>query len=259
MSKFSGTQQHHSNESARNRSGGNQYDLLPLDKKCETFFVTFDFYSPRAHFIIVPRKMFPVRENYNDLHHTTRLRIIAAAKAMVSHYGLEKSAILSVHLGSWMAKNNRFHAHVCVDLDDYLRLFKTKKEEIPGWPSRKYVTKEWKASQDPNHYEINVRGYPFKTYFEEELADIQNSQPQHLSSTGALAVAQPLCILYHPSEPKVGFAVEESKKSNTDEFLLEVQEAIINFANTSNLTNIHTKDGDSGCHMCLILDGKAHG
>ena len=259
MSKFSGTQQHHSNESARNRSGGNQYDLLPLDKKCETFFVTFDFYSPRAHFIIAPRRMFPAPENYNALDHTTRLRIVAAAKAMVSHYGLEKSAILSVHLGSWMTKNDRFHVHVCVDLDDYLRLFETKKEEIPGWPSRKYVTREWRASQDPNHYEINVRGYPFKTYFKQELADIRNTQPQHLSSTGALAVAPPLCILYHPSEPKVGFAVEEPKKSNTDEFLLKVQEAIINFATTSNLTNIHTKDGHSGCHMCLILDGKAHG
>ena len=94
--------------------------------------MTFDFYSPRAHFIIVPRRMFRAPENYNALDHTTRLRIVAAAKAMVSHYGLEKSAILSVHLGSWMTKNDRFHAHVCVDLDDYLRLFETKKGEIPG-------------------------------------------------------------------------------------------------------------------------------
>ena len=259
MSKFSRTQQHHSDESARNRSGGNQYDLLPLDKRCETFFVTFDFYSPRAHFIIVPRRMFPAPENYNALDRTTRLRIVAAAKAMVSHYELEKSAILSVHFGSWLTTKDRFHVHVCVDLDDYLRVFETKEDEIPEWPSRKYVTRQWKARQDPNYYEINVRGYPFKTYFKEELADIRKLKSQHLSSTEALAVAQPLCILYHPSEPKVGFAVDESKKSNTDEFLLEVQEAIIDFANTSNLTNIHAKDGHSGCHMCLILDGKAHG
>ena len=259
MSKFSRKRPHPSNESARNHSGGEQFDLLPSDKRCEIFTVTFDFYTPRAHFIILPRKMFPVPENYNALDHTTRLRVVATAKAMVSHYGLEKSAILSVHFGSWLTTKDRFHVHVCVDLDDYLRVFETKEDEIPEWPSRKYVTRQWKARQDPNYYEINVRGYPFRTYFKEELADIRNSQRQHLSSTGALAVAPPLCILYHPSEPKVGFAVEESKKSNTDEFLLEVQEAIINFATTSNLTNIHARDDYGGCHVCLILDGKAHG
>ena len=259
MSKFSRKRPHPSNESARKHSGGEQFDLLPSDKRCKIFAVTFDFYTPRAHFIILPRRMFPVPENYNGLDHTTRLRVVATAKAMVSHYGLEKSAILSVHFGSWLTTKDRFHVHICVDLDDYLRVFETKEDEIPEWPSRKYVTRQWKARQDPNYYEINVRGYPFKTYFKEELADIRKLKSQHLSSTEALAVAQPLCILYHPSEPKVGFAVDESKKSNTDEFLLEVQEAIIDFATKSNLTNIHARDDYGGCHVCLILDGKAHG
>ena len=260
MSKFSRIQQHHSNESGRKHSGEEQFDLLPFDKRCEIFAVTFDFYTPRAHFIILPRRKFPVPEKYDALDHTTRLRVVAAAKAIVSHYRLEKSAILSVHFGSWITKKDMFHAHVCVDLDDYLRIFEAKNKEIPGWPSRKYVTRQWKASQDPSHYAINVRGYPFRTYFKEELTAIRNSRPQQSSSTGALAVAQPFCILYHPSEPKIGFVVEESKKSNTDEFLLEVQEAIIKFATTSNLTNIHARDADNGgCHVCLTLDGKAHG
>ena len=154
MSKFSRKRPHPSNESARKHSGGEQFDLLPSDKRCKIFAVTFDFYTPRAHFIIVPRRMFPVPENYNGLDHTTRLRVVATAKAMVSHYGLEKSAILSVHFGSWLTTKDRFHVHVCVDLDDYLRVFETKEDEIPEWPSRKYVTRQWKARQDPNHYEI---------------------------------------------------------------------------------------------------------
>ena len=237
------------------------YDLLPLSERCDTFRVAFDVYSPRAHFIILPQDRSRISKDYSNLDHTARLKIIKAAIAMVSHYKLQKSAILSLHCGTWGSAKDRFHVHVCVDVEDYLRIFEAKHREIPNWPSRNYVTKEWKKTQDPNHYVMNVRAYPFKTYFKDEVRAIEGYRGQWLPSTStavALSIPPKFTILYHPSEPKVGFAVD-SLSSSSAEFLLEAQEALFEFASRNNLTDKLSKDENNGCHVCLVLDGKAHG
>ena len=238
------------------------YDLRPSSERCDTFRVAFDVYSPRAHFIILPQDRSRVSKDYNNLDHTARLKIIKAAMAMVSHYKLQNSAILSLHCGTWGSAKDKFHVHVCVDVEDYLRIFEAKQSEIPNWPSRNYVTKEWKKSQNPNHYVMNVRAYPFKTYFRDEVRVIEDYRRQCLPSTStAVAPAIPpnFTILYHPSEPKVGFAVDDSLSLSSAEFLLEAQEALFEFARRNNLTDKNSKDENSGCHVCLVLDGKTHG
>ena len=239
------------------------YDLLPLNEKCDTFKVAFDVYTPRAHFIILHHDKLRVSHDYNKLNDEARLKVVKAAMAMVSHYNLQESAILSLHCGSWITTKDRFHAHVCVDVDDYLRIFDIKKKEIPNWPSRDYVTRQWKESQNPKHYATNVRGYPFRTYFRDEVRAIEDYRRQKTAkkrTTVASSIPPNFTILYHPSEPKVGFAVDDSPNSSSAEFRLEAQEALFEFASRNNLTDdMRSRDENNGCHVCLVLDGKAYG
>ena len=247
----------------RSHENGELFDLLPSTKKCDTFRVAFDYYSPRPHFIIVPRDRKSIA-NYLSLYPEAKLKIVKAAMEMVAHYKLQQSAILSLHFGSWGTEKHKFHAHCCVDVETYLSIFEKKENEIPNWPSPKYVTREWKASRDHRHYAINVQQYPFKICFKYELKDIkQYRQTKSLSMRAADACAIPpppfTAILYHLSEPKVGFAVEKSIRLRSGEALLEAQQAIIKFAEQSKLTNTYAEDENDGCHVCLVLDEKAHG
>ena len=249
-------------EHDRSNEDGEQFDLLPSSKKGDTFRVAFDYYSPRPHFIIVPRDRKSIT-NYNSLNPEAKLQIVKAAMAMVFHYNLQQPAILSLHFGRWGTEKNNFHAHVCVDVKEYLSIFEKKKDEIPNWPSPEYVTKEWRASKDHRHYAINVQKYPFKTYFKDELNDIEKYRrtKSSTSTAGASAIPSPpfTAILYHPSEPKVGFAVEKAMRPRSAEALLEAQQAIIKFADQSKLTDMDAEDENDGCHVCLALDEKMHG
>ena len=129
------------------------YDLLPHNSRCDTFKVNFDVYTPRPHFIILPHERSLVGHDYNYLNSSQRLKVIKAAVELVSHNtSLKHSAILSIHTGSWISTRDMFHAHVCVDVDDYLKIYAMKKSEIPEWPSTKFVTRQWKASRNHRDY-----------------------------------------------------------------------------------------------------------
>lgn len=252
----------HSSLVEHDRSDGEQFDLLLPSKKCDTFRVAFDYYSPRPHFIIVPRDRKSIT-NYNSLNPEGKLKIVQAAMEMVSDYKLQQTAILSLHFGSWVSEKNKFHAHCCVDVETYLTIFDKKKGEIPNWPSPKYVTREWKASKDHRQYALNVARYPFKTYFKDELKAVKQYRQEKPSTSRDVVSAKPpppfTAFLYHPSEPKLGFAVEKSARPRSAEDLLEAQGAIIKFADQNKLTDMDAKDENDGCHVCLVFDEKAHG
>ena len=264
MAGLKGKKHRKSVEHDRSHEDGELFDLLPSNKKCDTLFrVAFDYYSPRPHFIIVPRDRKSIT-SYNSLYPEAKLKMVEAAMEMVPHYKLQQSGILSFHFESWLTEKNNFLAHCCADVETYLSIFEKNKDGIPNWPSPKNVTREWKASRDHRHYAINVQQYPFKICFKYELKDIeQYRQTKSLSMRAADASAIPpppfTAILYHLSEPKVGFAVEKSIRLRSGEALLEAQQAIIKFAEQSKLTNMYAKDGNDGCHVCLVLDEKAHG
>ncbi|KAL9970305.1 hypothetical protein ACROYT_G022659 [Oculina patagonica] len=250
-----------SDEHERRHEGGKAFDLMPSKEKCDTFKVSFDYYTPRAHFIILPRDRSGT--DFNSLDKGDRLKVVKAAMAMVSRYDLQNSAILSLHFGSWITTKNMFHAHVCVDVKEYLGVFEKKKNEIPNWPSQQYVTKQWKASKDPRNYAINVREYPVRTYFKDEVKSVKEyrrTKPSTSADGPSVTPSPPFtAILHHPSEPRVGFAVEKSAKPKNAESLLEAQEAIVKFASQNKLTDMNAKGDDNGCHVCLVLDEKSHG
>lgn len=234
---------------------------MPPNQKCDTFKVAFDYYTPRAHFIILPRDKSNPGTDYNSLEPGARLKVVETALTMVSHYRLQNSAILSLHFGSWITTKNMFHAHVCSGVNEYLSVYERKKREIPNWPSREYVTKQWKASKNPRDYEVNVQQYPFRTYFKEEVEAVTEFRRSKPATTEATFTPSPpfTAILYHPSEPRVGFAVDKSTKPKSAESFLEAQEAIVKFASQNKLTNMSVKGDDNGCHVCLVLDEKSHG
>ena len=223
--------------------------------------VVFDYYTPRAHFIIVPH------DKSGSKAPEAKLKIVKAAMAMVSHYYLQESAILSLHCGKWGTDKKKSHVHLCVDLDVYLRIYNQRKDEIPNWPpSEQFVkkNKEWQV-KEPTHsgYVKNVRQYPFKTYFKDEVEAVRNYRrtEERTSTVGPSAIPSPpfTAILYHPSEPRVGFAVKDCRTARSAEARLQAQEAMIGFASQYNLTNIHATNDDDGCHVCLVLDEKTHG
>ena len=102
------------------------------NNKCDLFKVEFDYFTPRAHFIILLRDKSKPGTDYNSLEPGARLKVVKTAMAMVSHYHLENYAILSLHLGSWITTKNMFHAHVCSDLNKYLSAYERKTREIPN-------------------------------------------------------------------------------------------------------------------------------
>ena len=251
-----------SEEYERQHAEKEPFDLMPSNEKCDTFKVAFDYYTPRAHFIILPRDKSKPGTDYNSLEPGARLKVVKAATAMVSHHHLQKSAILSFHFGSWITTKNMFHAHVCADVEEYLSVYEKRKRDIPNWPSRDYVTKQWKASKDPRKYAINVQQYPLRTYFKDEVEAVKEyrrSKPTSKAKDSVTPSSPFTAILYHPSEPRVGFAVEKSAIPRSAESLLEAQEAIVKFASQNKLTDMNAKGDDNGCHVCLVLDENPHG
>lgn len=252
MSASRGKRPSHLNDHKRPKEKGEPFDLLP--EKCDTFLVVFDYYTPRAHFIIVPRN------SSGSKAPGAKLKIVKAAMSMVSYYELQQSAILSLHCGKWGTDKKKCHVHLCVDVEDYLRIYDRRKHEIPNWPSERYVNKEW-ICKDATHssYVENVRRYPFKTYFKEEVRAVRNCSRTEARTSTVDPSAPITAVLYHPSEPRVGFAVKNCPTARSAEARLQAQEAIIEFASHYNLTNVHAQSENDGCHVCLVLDEKPYG
>jgi len=246
----------------KRQEGKKTYDLMPPNEECDTFDVEFDLPTPRAHFIILPkaRDWSELGTDYNSLEPGARLKVVKTAMAMVSHYDLQNSAILSLHFGPWTSTEDIFNAHVCCDVNEYLSVFERKKREIPNWPSREYVTKKW-ASKNPKDYAKNVQRHRHKTHFKKDV----NAVEEYLQSkpTTAEATFTPpspfTAILYHPSEPRVGFTVEISAKPRSAELFCKILEAIVKFASQNKLTDISAEGENNGCHVCLVLDEKLYG
>ena len=244
-----------------------EFDLIPANGKCDTFKVVFDFYTPRAHFIISPHKKAKKINPELDQNTTQKVlksasSIVDSALSIVTAHGLKNSAILSIHFGSWLTKKDELHAHICVDVEEYLTILKTNEKKIPGWPSKTFVTKQWKANKNPDKYAENVRQYSSKSYFRGEVEAIKNcGESDRQDKTRQLSSRPPLPPNFrlHKSEPRFVYVVQTSQESRSRETKLAALEAMINFAEQNNLTNIESEDDNNGCHVCLLLNERSNG
>lgn len=249
----------------REKEKDEDFDLLTGPNRNEIFQVVFDYYTPRSHFVILPRNGFEhIGRDYGELQRKYKLEFVNTAMAMVAEYKLGESTLLSVHRGLWLSNKEKFHASVCVGVEEYVDVLKAKEEEIPDWPSTKYVTKEWRASKSPRDFEENVRGYPFKTYYRDELKSIRDllTKGTGRGSINPSTTYEKYTLLFHSSEPRVGFAVEKTSDEASAEDYIQTLDAMSRFAGENGLTDLEgtkTDKDDKGCHMCLALGRDNHG
>ena len=81
--------------------------------------------------------------------------LIETGKSALAYFKIDHG-VLSIHRGSWRTTRDKFHVHICVDVESYLRIYDKRKKDIPNWPSRDYVTKQWRWKKDPRSYIENV-------------------------------------------------------------------------------------------------------
>ena len=235
-----------------------KYNLLREDFANDTFAVAFDVYTPRPHFIILPEKGVSVDPEFSNIANEQTQQLIETGKSALKCFKLDHG-IMSIHRGSWRTTRDKFHVHICVDVESYLRIYDSRKKDIPNWPSREYVTKQWKWKRDHRSYPENVRGYPYRSYLDGEVASIRTirKQPSSKSNTKEKSVDEeaPLegCvtkIIYHSKHPKIGFVGPKPESIQEFQNLLLAMEK---FAKESDLVSTESKDENHGCHICVYL------
>ena len=197
-----------------------------------TFRVNFDCYTARPHFIIVLDDSSST--TYEDLRDDQKRQVISLALEMVNKYSRDESrAVLSQHCGTWYSPRHNYHAHLCVNANEYLAILEERRNEFSNWP----------------HNDQDIRDYPIDG-MQREVDEIEGLIIENVIE-GADNV------LFHPSEPRVGFVDEMSNKPTNPQAWLEVQQRLMSYANEKVLLG---GEGDyNGCHVCLVLDGKTHG
>ena len=225
------------------------FDLLPDGRKNAIFRVSFDFYTPRAHFVILPKSDKTIEPEFSRMTSEQVCELIEAAKTMLSISAANRGT-LSIHRGSWTSAKDTFLAHLCVDVESYLNVFRRRKGEIPNWPSSGYVTKQWKADKDPCSYAKNVRGYPYRSYLSEEVAQITSTQPLVYDSRKNATRHSEINVVYHSSHPKIGFLGSDVKNT---EYLKEILLVMEKYANQHGLTDCASHNDNNGCHLCVYL------
>ena len=173
--------------------------------------------------------------------------LMRAVRSMMARFDIP-SGTLSIHRGSWLSRKTKiFHAHICVDVDLYLKVFDERKKIIPSWPNGKYVTNNWKANRDPGSYSQNVKKPSYPSYLNEEVTAIENLLGVPSQILPKVDV-EGISVILHPKHPKIGFV---GKKTILSE--LDVVWAIERFAKKLGLINPESKDENDGCHVCLHL------
>ena len=234
-----------------------KHSLLQGDFDNPIFFVTFDFYSPRPHFMILTKDDARIEREFSRITDTQIQQLVKAGKCALESFKIN-GGILSIHRGAWRSERKKIHVHFCVDVESYLRVFESRKKDIRDWPNKRYVTKEWKSSKHPLSYAQNVRGYPYRSYVKKEVEAIkkQSHEPGVSVSLEEVPLEEvPLeggisKIVYHPSHPKIGFV---GTKSDSIQELQKVLSAMEKFAKELGLTDLESEDENRGCHICLYF------
>ena len=223
------------------------YDLLPVENN--TFYVKFDTLTPRPHFIILPKNQAGIQYDFRKMTQVQTKELMKVVQSMINMMSSTyktSEGILSIHRGSWLSKvTYEFHAHLSVDVDPYLEVFKNEKHKI--------TAENWSQYVNPKSYPSKVHGYPSKSYHKAEVKGIKEIEKLQLAEAPNLPKVDEqlgMEVILHRSHPKIGFV---GKKTIP---LENVVMAIEKFAQELGLT-ISKSDDDKcyydGCHVCLYL------
>ena len=180
------------------------------------FRMAFDFFTPRAHFIMLEKKGHHLpRTGYQDLKEEQKDDLLSAAKRFIADNDLT-DVTLSVHMGSWYRTKN-FHVHLVVSNEQYIRVFRANKKQLSDWPTMRSVNKQWKKREPTKRaYECNVYAYPLRSYQDEDIKDIKDFR------AGERSVQVPKVpnftqfkgyrLIFHRYFPLIGFQQIASEK-----------------------------------------------
>ena len=218
------------------------YDWLPGNS--ETFEVTFDYYTPRPHFIIATRNK--KIKQYESLTDDQKKEVIKIAIDTFTKFKENctdcTTAVLSQHCGTWYSAKENFHAHLCVNMEFFRIIFKDK---MGDWPDISEIL-------GAKEYFSNAMSYPKTTkpnYKDTGLKHIQSLTKKALLNGAKNESSSTFTdICFHPSERRVGFLVENKPEGSQEWF--KVQKGILVFASSYKI---------AGCHVCLVLDDNKHG
>ena len=167
-------------------------------------------------------------------------KVINLALLMATKHGLgESRAVLSQHCGYWYNSTYNYHAHLCVNHEKYLGILDREKNKLKNWFHSDEAIKKYPISQTKDEVDA------IKKIIADKVAkDVTEGADD---------------VLFHPSEPRVGFAVEVSHKPTNPQAWFNVQKKMMLYATGKDLTNPKGNGNYFGCHVCLVLDGKTHG
>jgi len=241
-----------------------RYDLLYGEN--EQFRICFDMYRPRPHYMILPKV--EMERDFAKLQHHNKQLLIAAAELLIKNYRVS-AGIFVLHRGSWV-NHRSFHAHICASVDSYMDTVHEKIAEISDWPSRMFVNKFWVANTRAStaSYEENVRGYPFSSYFSDDvnlvkkLKDWGYNFGANLRSIFEHRGTQ-FFLTMHPSQPLIGFCcstIQDTEKQivlqSMENYFQQTVMAYHQRVKDSNW-RIETEDDIkdmTGAHICLLLE-----
>ena len=228
------------------------YDLLPVDKKNDIFRVTFDLYTARPHFLLLPQ---PGIEDMSEDHSFSpeqRQQLIVTAREMLASSNIS-SGTLSIHRGSWISKEYvTAHFHLCVDVTNYLRIFEAKKKtDFTSWFKSEDCVDSW-MRKIAYGYVKNVKKYPTTTYHEKAvgyISDIIGKDGARNSLTKKQSTSENTeNLVYHRKHPKIGFP-----GNGTAEDLKNILIKMEEYAVLNELTIRDSVHDNYGCHLCLNL------
>ena len=213
------------------------------------FRVNFDCFTARPHFIIVPEEDSSIK-TYQALCDDQKKQVIDLALQMITEYKLKESrAVLSQHSGSWYSSKHNYHAHLCVESEEYLRIVNENLGKLKFWPESLPFDKIKKYPEREDEKKKAVK----------KIEEIIDKKSTKVTVEAHDVTEGPYDVLFHLSEPRVGFAVNKERKPDDRNAWLNVQKDLMLFASGNDLTKVDVKDDDHGCHVCLVLDGQNHG
>ena len=225
------------------------FDLLPDGRKNAIFRVSFDFYTPRAHFVILPKSDKTIEPEFSRMTSEQVCELIEGSQDDAIDFGWKSRNFVDSPRFVDIDKGYIFSPSLC-GRRELLGRIQAPKRRDSQLAKFGYVTKQWKADKDPCSYAKNVRGYPYRSYLSEEVAQITSTQPLVYDSRKNATRHSGINVVYHSSHPKIGFLGSDVKNT---EYLKEVLLVMEKYANQHGLTDCASRNDNNGCHLCVYL------
>jgi len=224
--------------------------------------VTFDWFTPRPHFIIIPQ---PNRVDYFRKHLLSNYpdellcKVIEAAKLTESFLSTSIPScigytILSFHRGNWISESilgKKFHAHVCVDIERYLKVLTATKFIFDG------------NLLDYEQCVTDEIGKGTEEYYQPDVKAMKSRTLQQAFKNARSVTEKEPHLAWHPNLARIGFIVSKTSGDFNTAAMLLLLKRMDAFTAKLRLNGPASQEDDiteellnqMGCHFCVSLTG----